>query len=115
MAAHHISHHAPQEPGNHFKQVSAHILVRRESFEGTQYMARAVAIDWDCLLEYIDDDLVNVQAFRAVCRDCVTEAAAQTLCHLAFHEKADIMLDPFSDRRQPIWMRCFALYSHGYD
>ena len=78
-------------------------------------MARALAMDWDCLLEYIDDDLVSVQAFRAVCRDCVTEAAAHTLCHLAFHEKADIMLDPFADARQPIWMRCLALYSHAYD
>ena len=71
----------------------------------------AVARVWDRLVEYIDDELVNVQALRAVCRGCDTEPTADALCHLAFHEKEDIMLDPYSEPRSPIWMRCIALYS----
>ena len=73
----------------------------------------AVAGVWDRLVEYIDDELVNVQALRAVCRGFVTETTAEALCHLAFHEKEDIMLDPYSDPRSPIWKRCIALYSHS--
>ena len=68
-------------------------------------------MDWDRILEYIEDELVNVQALRVVCRACATEASVQTLCHLAFHEKDDIVLDPKSDPKQPVWMRCVALYS----
>ena len=73
----------------------------------------AVAGIWGRLVEYIDDELVNVQALRAVCRGFVTETTAEALCHLAFHEKDDIMLDPYSDPRSPIWMRCIALYSQS--
>ena len=73
----------------------------------------AVAGVWDRLVEYIDDELVNIQALRAVCRGFVTETTAEALCHLAFHEKDDIMLDPYSDPRSPIWMRCIALYSQA--
>ena len=73
----------------------------------------AVAGVWDRLVEYIDDELVNIQALRAVCRGFVTETTAEALCHLALHEEDDIMLDPFSDPRSPIWMRCVALYSQA--
>ena len=73
----------------------------------------AVAGVWDRLVEYIDDELVNIQALRAVCRGFVAETTAEALCHLAFHEKEDIMLDPYSEPRSPIWMRRVALYSQA--
>ena len=72
----------------------------------------AMAGVWDRLVEYIDDELVNIQALRAVCRGFVTETTAEALCHLAFHEKDDIILDPHSDPRSPSWMRCIALCSN---
>ena len=65
---------------------------------------------WDRLVEYIDDELGNIQALRVVSRAFVSKASTATLCHLAFHE-IDILLDPFSNPRAPIWTRCIALYS----
>ena len=65
---------------------------------------------WDRLVEYIDDELGNIQALRVVSRAFVSEASTATLCHLAFHE-INILLDPFSNPRAPIWTRCIALYS----
>ena len=70
----------------------------------------AVAGVWDRLVEYIDDELGNIQALRVVSRAFVSKASTATLCHLAFHE-IDILLDPFSNPRAPIWTRCIALYS----
>ena len=65
---------------------------------------------WDRLVEYIDDELGNIQALRVVSRAFVSEDSTATLCHLAFHE-INILLDPFSNPRAPIWTRCIALYS----
>ena len=65
---------------------------------------------WDRLVEYIADELENIQALRPVSRAFVSETSTVTLCHLAFHE-INILLDPFSNPRAPIWTRCIALYS----
>ena len=72
-------------------------------------------MDWDCLLDYIGDELANVQALRAVCRACVTEAMTEALCHLAFREKPNLVLDLFSNPQRPIWSMCIALYSQVQD
>ena len=66
---------------------------------------------WDRLVEYIDDELVNIQALRPVSRGFVTETTTEALRHLAFHEKSNILIDPFSDPRSPIWTMGIALYS----
>ena len=70
---------------------------------------RGHVLQWDGVLGFISDELEHIQALRAVCRHCATEATAHVLCHVAFHEKSDIMLDPYSDSRAPIWRRCIAV------
>ena len=53
-----------------------------------------------------------VEADRVVCLGFVTQATAEALCHFAFHEKDDLLLDPHSGARMPIWNRCILLYAH---
>ena len=70
---------------------------------------RGNVLQWDGVLGFISDELEHIQALRSVCRQCATEATAHVLCHLAFHEKSDIMLDPYSDPQVPLWRRCIAV------
>ena len=76
----------------------------------TSASTKGYVLQWDEVLDCICDELIHIQALRPVCRECVTNATAELLCHLAFHEDAELMLDPHSDRTLPIWSRCFAYY-----
>ena len=67
-------------------------------------------LQWDSVLDCICDEVVHIQALRPVCCQCATAATADVLCHLAFHEKGGLMLDPYADPLLPIWSRCIALF-----
>ena len=66
-------------------------------------------LQWDSVLDCICDEVVHIQALRPVCSQCATAATADVLCHLAFHDKGGLMLDPFADPLLPIWSRCIAV------
>ena len=76
--------------------------------EGQEGTTKGDILQCDVFLGFCCDELEGIQALRAVCRDCVSEATTQALCHLAFHD-SDLILDPYSDPSLPIWSRCVAL------
>ena len=98
-----------------FQKVSVHSsgdVMNVDASWGTHKPAsvKGKVLQLDSVLDCICDELVYIQALRPVCRDCRTAATDEILCHLAFHEKDDIMLDPYSDPHEPIWKRCCASY-----
>ena len=52
---------------------------------------------------FICDETANVQARGGACRGCVNAGTAEALCQFVFHEKDDIMFDPYSDPHGPIF------------
>jgi hypothetical protein len=82
--------------------------------EGQEGTTKGNILQCDVVMDFFCEELEDFQAVRAVCRDCISEATTQALCHLAFHEN-ELILDPGSDLNLPIWCRCLALYSLALD
>ena len=82
--------------------------------EGQEGTTKGNILQCDVIMDFFCEELEDIQALRAVCRDCISEATTQALCHLAFHEN-ELILDPGSDPNLPIWCRCLALYSLALD
>ena len=101
--------HVPRQESVYFvntcmEVVPSHDNLRPSAVEGD-------VLQWDGVLAFICDELVHIQALRPVCRLCATDATAHVLCHLAFHEN-NIVLDPYSDPRVPIWCMCIAMFEY---
>ena len=56
-------------------------------------------------LDFILDELEEIQSFRAVCRSAASDYTTDCMCWAAFHE-TDIIFDP-SFTGRPLWMRCY--------
>ena len=96
----------------------AHTLIAATAvdscMQGQEGTTKGNILQCDVIMDFFCEELEDIQALRAVCRDCISEATTQALCHVAFHEN-ELILDDCSDSNLPIWSRCFALYSLALD